>query len=56
VGTANTTGDISNPGVNVANYLSGADWNAEIGNVTMVGSATASNYFGTADMAGNVFG
>lgn len=28
LGTANATGDISNPGSNVANYAQGADWNA----------------------------
>jgi len=54
VGSANATGDISNPGANVANYNSGADWNGLDGNVTTVGSAAANNYFGTADMAGNV--
>jgi len=37
--TANTTGDISNPGANVANYGNGADWNSQDGNVTTVGSA-----------------
>jgi formylglycine-generating enzyme required for sulfatase activity len=54
VGTANSTGDISNPGANVANYASGADWNSQDGNVTTVGSAVANNYFGTFDQAGNV--
>lgn len=49
------TGDISKPGANVANYAGGADWNAQDGNVTTVGSAAANNYFGTVDMAGNVF-
>jgi sulfatase modifying factor 1 len=52
--SANSTGDISNPGANVANYNSGADWNSQNGNVTTVGSAAANNYFGTADQAGNV--
>lgn len=55
VGTANTTGDISNPGANVANYSFGADWNSQNGNLTTVGSAAANNYFGTADQGGNVF-
>jgi sulfatase modifying factor 1 len=54
VGTANDTGGISNPGVNVANYNNGAVWNGQTGNVTTVGSAAAGNYFGTADQAGNV--
>jgi formylglycine-generating enzyme required for sulfatase activity len=53
--TANsTTGVISNPGANVANYNFGADWNGQDGNVTTVGSAAANNYFGTADQAGSV--
>jgi formylglycine-generating enzyme required for sulfatase activity len=55
VGTANSTGDISNPGANVANYASGADWNSQDGNVTTVGSAAANNYFGTFDQGGNVW-
>ena len=56
VAAANTYGDISNPGANVANYMSGADWNGLNGNVTTVGSAgaLAESYFGTADQAGNV--
>ena len=55
VAAANATGDITNPGANVVNYASGADWNSQNGNVTTVGSAAANNYFGTADQAGNVF-
>lgn len=57
VGTANATGDISNPGANVANYRLGALWNGQNGNVTTVGGAGAlsESYFGTADQAGNVF-
>jgi formylglycine-generating enzyme required for sulfatase activity len=55
VATANATGDVSNPGANVANYSNGADWNAQNGNVTTVGSAAANNYFGTADQGGNVW-
>jgi formylglycine-generating enzyme required for sulfatase activity len=56
VGTANSTGVISNPGANVANFNNGADWNNQNGNVTTVGSAgaAANSYFGTADQAGNV--
>jgi formylglycine-generating enzyme required for sulfatase activity len=55
--TANSTGVISNPGANVANYGSGADWNSQNGNVTTVGSAgaAANSYFGTADQAGSVW-
>lgn len=55
VATANVIGDISNPGANVANFNLGADWNGQNGNVTTVGSAAANNYFGTADMSGNVW-
>ncbi len=55
VANATTLGDISNPGANVANYQSGADWNSLNGNVTTVGSAAADNYFGTADQGGNVW-
>lgn len=54
VATANATGDVSNPGANVVNYRDGADWNSLDGNVTTVGSAGADNFFGTADMNGNV--
>jgi hypothetical protein len=55
--TANATGDISNPGENVANYAHGADWNGQDGNVTTVGSAgqLSENYYGTDDQAGNVW-
>jgi sulfatase modifying factor 1 len=55
VATANASGDISNPGANVANYNYGADWNSQNGNVTTVGSAAAYNYFGTSDQGGNVW-
>jgi formylglycine-generating enzyme required for sulfatase activity len=55
VATADSSGNASNPGANVANYNSGADWNSLNGNVTTVGSAAANNYFGTADMNGNVW-
>ncbi len=57
VATANATGDISNPGANVANYNRGASWNGQAGNLTTVGSAgaLAESYFGTADQAGNVW-
>lgn len=54
VATANATGNISNPGPNVANYQSGADWNGQDGNVTTVGSAGAgsASYYGTFDQGG----
>lgn len=54
--TANSTGDISNPGANVANYFSAANWNGLNGNVTTVGSAgpLSDSFYGTADQGGNV--
>ena len=57
VATANSVGDISNPGANVANYNFGADWNGRNGNVTTVGSAGAlsDSFYGTADQGGNVW-
>ena len=57
VATANATGDISNPGANVVNYNSGADWNGQDGNVTTVGTAgsLSEGYYKTADMNGNVW-
>ena len=57
VATADSVGDISNPGANVANYQSGADWNSQNGNVTTVGSAgpLSDSFYGTADQGGNVY-
>lgn len=57
VAVANTVGDISNPGLNVVNHASGADWNGLDGHVTTVGSAGAgsASYYGTWDQAGNVW-
>ena len=57
IASANSTGDITNFGANVANYNKGADWNSQDGNVTTVGSAgaLAESYFGTADQGGNVW-
>jgi formylglycine-generating enzyme required for sulfatase activity len=52
--TANATGAVANPGANVQNYGTGADWNGQNGNVTTAGTALANNYFGTQDMGGNV--
>ena len=55
--TADATGAVSNPGVNVANYDRFADWNGLNGNVTTVGSAgpTSKSYHGTFDQSGNVW-
>jgi len=57
IATATATGDISNPGANVANYNFGADWNGPNGNVTTVGSAGigSESFHGTSDQGGNVF-
>lgn len=55
--TASPVGDISNPGVNVANYGADADWNLQDGNVTSVGSAgsLSKSFYGTHDQGGNVW-
>ncbi len=57
IATADSVGNISNPGANVANYNSGADWNAQNGNVTTVGSAgpLSESFYGTSDQGGNVW-
>ena len=54
VATADANGNVSNPGANVANYNLGADWNGQNGNVTTVGSATATSFYGAFDMGGNL--
>ena len=41
VATADETGNVNNATDNVANYLRGADWNGQDGNVTTVGSGGA---------------
>ena len=55
VATANSVGDVSNPGP-VANYFGAADWNGADGNVTTVGSAGPDSVspYGTFDQNGNV--
>jgi len=57
IATADSVGNISNPGANVANYHAGADWNSQDGNVTTVGSAgpLSDSFYGTADQGGNVW-
>jgi sulfatase modifying factor 1 len=57
VATANSVGDISNPGANVANYNKSAVWSSVSGNVTTVGSAgpLSDSFYGTADQGGNVW-
>jgi formylglycine-generating enzyme len=55
--TANSVGDISNPGPGVINHRNGADWNGYDGNVTTVGSAgpLSTSFYGTYDQSGNVW-
>ncbi|QEG34706.1 formylglycine-generating enzyme family protein [Bythopirellula goksoeyrii] len=56
--TADSVGNISNPGSNVASYQGTANWNGSTnGNLTTVGSAgpLSESYYGTADMAGNAW-
>jgi formylglycine-generating enzyme required for sulfatase activity len=57
IATATATGDIANPGVNVVNYATGADWNGQDGNLTTVGSAGpgSDSHYGTSDQAGNAW-
>jgi formylglycine-generating enzyme required for sulfatase activity len=54
--TANSVGDVSNPGPNIVNYKSGAQWNGPLANVTTVGTAgpLSASYYGTFDQGGNV--
>lgn len=57
IATSLPNGDVANPGINVANYNFGADWNdsAGLGNVTTVGSAGPHSIgpYGTYDQGGN---
>lgn len=55
IASATSTGDIANPGPNMVNYISGADWNGQNGNVTTVGSAGNSSFYGAFDMNGNIW-
>lgn len=57
VATANATGEIANPGQNVANYSSGVTWNGLNQNLTSVGSAgtESASAYGTFDQGGNVW-
>ena len=54
VASATSTGDVANPGQDVVNYGRGADWNGQDGNVTTVGSAGSTSFYGAFDMNGNV--
>jgi formylglycine-generating enzyme required for sulfatase activity len=54
VATSDSAGNITNPGSNVANYSQGVDWNSADGNVSTVGSAGATSFYGAYDLNGNV--
>jgi sulfatase modifying factor 1 len=55
IASATSIGDVANPGQDVVNYLIGADWNGQDGNVTTVGSAGSTSFYGAFDMNGNVW-
>lgn len=55
IASATATGDVANPGQDVVNYFSGADWNGLNGYVTTVGSAGSTSFYGAFDMNGNVW-
>jgi len=55
IASATSTGDVANPGQDVVNYDLGADWNGQNGNVTTVGSAGSTSFYGAFDMNGNVW-
>jgi len=52
---ATSIGDVANPGQDVVNFQLGADWNGQNGNVTTVGSAGSTSFYGAFDMNGNVW-
>jgi formylglycine-generating enzyme required for sulfatase activity len=53
---ADASGNISNPGRNVANYDKGAEWSEIHGHLTSVGTAgeASTSFYGTSDQNGNV--
>ncbi len=53
---ASAIGEVANPGFNVANYGSGADWNGQDGHLTTVGGSGSLGVspWGTYDQGGNV--
>ena len=55
VATAMSMGDVANPGQGVVNYALGADWNGQDGNLTTVGSAGSTSFYGAFDMDGNTW-
>lgn len=54
VASATANGDVANPGSTTVNYSSGCDWNGQNGNLTTVGSAGNTSFYGAFDMNGNV--
>lgn len=54
IATATATGGIANPSASTVNFNSGAIWNGQTGNLTTVGSAGSSSFYGAFDMNGNV--
>jgi formylglycine-generating enzyme required for sulfatase activity len=54
--TSDAAGNVTNPGANVATYLSGANWNGGP-NVTSVAGAgpLSESYYGTSDQGGNAW-
>ncbi|MFI4854718.1 MAG: SUMF1/EgtB/PvdO family nonheme iron enzyme [Phycisphaerales bacterium JB065] len=55
IAEAALNGDVSTPGQEVVNYAFGADWNGLNGNLTTVGSAESTSFYGAYDMNGNVW-
>ena len=53
VATATSTGDVANPGPDTVNYNNSVVWGGNV-NVTSVGSANNTSFYGAYDMAGNV--
>ncbi len=54
IALATPEGRVGNPGAFIANYSDGADWNGADGNVTAVGSAGSTSFYGASDLGGNV--
>lgn len=54
---ADEFGNVTNPGLYTVNFRKEANWNGsgEFGNLTTVGSAGNTSFYGAMDMAGNVF-
>jgi len=55
IASATGIGDVANPGQDVVNYAGGADWSLLNGNVTTVGSAGSTSFYGAFDMTRTVW-